>query len=75
MLQTGDKVGRFVVEHVLGQGGMGTVYQAHDDHLGRKVALKVVSTTGDAEAMARVLREARVIAALDHPNAVIIHEG
>jgi serine/threonine-protein kinase len=75
MLQAGDKVGRFVVEHVLGEGGMGIVYQAHDEHLGRKVALKVVATTGDAEASARVLREARVIAALDHPNAVIIHEG
>jgi eukaryotic-like serine/threonine-protein kinase len=75
MLQAGDKVGRFIVEHVLGQGGMGIVYQAHDENLGRKIALKVVSTTGDAEASARVLREARVIAALDHPNAVIIHEG
>ena len=75
MLQAGDKVGRFIVEHVLGEGGMGIVYQARDEHLGRKVALKVVATTGDAEASARVLREARVIAALDHPNAVIIHEG
>lgn len=75
MLQPGEKVGRFVIEHVLGQGGMGIVYQARDENLGRKVALKVVSTTGDTEAMARVLREARVIAALDHPNAVTIHEG
>lgn len=75
MLQAGDKVGRFTVEHVLGEGGMGIVYQAHDEHLGRKVALKVVATTGDAEASARVLREARVIASLDHPNAIIIHEG
>jgi serine/threonine protein kinase len=75
MLQEGDKVGRFIVEHVLGEGGMGIVYQAHDENLGRKIALKVVGTTGDAEACARVLREARVIAALDHPNAVIIHEG
>lgn len=75
MLQAGDKVGRFIVEHVLGEGGMGIVYQARDEHLGRKIALKVVATTGDAEASARVLREARVIAALDHPNAVIIHEG
>jgi len=75
MLESGDKVGRFVVEHVLGEGGMGVVYQAHDENLGRKIALKVVATTGDAEASARVLREARVIAALDHPNAVIIHEG
>lgn len=74
MLKEGDKVGRFIVEHVVGEGGMGTVYQAHDENLGRKVAIKVVSTTGDAEALARVLREARIIAALDHPNAVIIHE-
>lgn len=75
MLQPGDKVGRFIVEHVLGEGGMGIVYQARDENLGRKIALKVVATTGDSEASARVLREARVIAALDHPNAVIIHEG
>ena len=54
---------------------MGIVYQARDENLGRKIALKVVATTGDADASARVLREARVIAALDHPNAVIIHEG
>lgn len=74
MLKEGDKVGRFIVEHVVGEGGMGTVYQAHDENLGRKVAIKVVTTTGDTEALARVLREARIIAALDHPNAVIIHE-
>lgn len=74
MLKEGEKVGRFIVEHVVGEGGMGVVYQAHDENLGRKVAIKVVSTTGDTEAMARVLREARIIAALDHPNAVIIHE-
>lgn len=75
MLQPGDKVGRFIVEHALGEGGMGIVYQAHDENLGRKVAIKVLASAGDAEASARVLREARVIAALDHPNAVIIHEG
>jgi len=74
MLNEGDKVGRFIIEHVLGEGGMGIVYQARDENLGRKVAIKVVATTGDAEALARVIREARIIAALDHPNAVIIHE-
>lgn len=75
MLQTGDKVSRFIIDHPLGEGGMGIVYLARDENLGRKVAIKVLATTGDTEASARVLREARVIAALDHPNAVIIHEG
>ncbi len=75
MLQAGDKVSRFIIDRPLGEGGMGVVYLARDENLGRKVAIKVVATGGDAEAFARVLREARVIAALDHPNAVIIHEG
>ncbi len=74
MLQAGDKVSRFVIDRPLGEGGMGVVYLARDENLGRPVAIKVVATTGDPEAFARVLREARVIAALDHPNAVIIHE-
>ncbi len=75
MLKNGDKVGRFIIEEVLGEGGMGIVYKAHDEHLVRDIAIKVLATSGDEEGAARVLRESRVAAALDHPNAVTIFEG
>jgi predicted Ser/Thr protein kinase len=73
------RVGRFGVLEVMGSGGMGTVYAAHDPELDRKVALKVVrsSPTSDEPphaARSRLLREARVLARLTHPNVVTIHE-
>jgi eukaryotic-like serine/threonine-protein kinase len=85
MLKPGDMFDRYTIEALLGQGGMGCVYRAHDPRLGRRVALKVISDSqrdgqADAGANARLLREARAAAALDHPNAVSIfdvgeHEG
>ena len=83
MLKPGDRFERYTIEEPLGQGGMGCVYRAHDTRLGRRVALKVISDhegSGGAEASARLQREARAAAALDHPNAVSIfdvgaHEG
>jgi eukaryotic-like serine/threonine-protein kinase len=87
MLKPGDRFERYTIEAPLGQGGMGCVYRAHDPRLGRRVALKVISdreggsdTTRDGDASARLQREARAAAALDHPNAVAIfdvgeHEG
>jgi serine/threonine protein kinase len=60
----------------LGRGGMGTVYLAEDRVLGRKVALKVVGTAAsDPGAAARMLREARVIARLEHPGIVPVHDA
>jgi serine/threonine-protein kinase len=80
-LAPGDTVGRFVVEAVLGQGGMGVVYRALDPNLHRQVALKVVSAdavAGDSgpssQAAARLVREARAAAALEHPNVVAVYE-
>ncbi len=77
----GDTVGRYVIEGVLGEGGMGTVYRAHDPVLHRKVALKVVRARDAdadpktaAESTARLLREARAAAALVHPSAVAIYD-
>ncbi len=65
-------IGRFRVQKLLGRGGMGSVYLAHDDQLDRPVALKVPSPPADpyaAERMvARFLREARSAATLSHPN-------
>ena len=55
---------------------MGTVYLAEDRVLGRKVALKVVGTgASDPAAAARMLREARVIARLEHPGIVPVHDA
>ncbi len=60
----------------LGRGGMGTVYLAEDTVLGRKVALKVISTgAADAETADRMLREARIIARLEHPGIVPVHDA
>ncbi len=60
----------------IGRGGMGTIYLAEDRVLGRKVALKVVGTGAtDPAAAARMLREARVIARLEHPGIVPVHDA
>src|ERR1700674_5218097 len=69
-------IGRYRVEKILGQGGFGIVFLAHDDQLQRLVAIKVphrhrVSTAEDAEAY---LTEARTVANLDHPNIVPVHD-
>jgi len=79
MLKPGDTFERYTIEAPLGEGGMGCVYRAHDARLGRRVALKVISDgardeQADANANARLLREARAAAALDHPNAVSIFD-
>jgi serine/threonine protein kinase/tetratricopeptide (TPR) repeat protein len=78
-LQPGDLFDRYTIEALLGEGGMGEVYRALDSRLHRRVALKVLrSAKSDAEtwgrAVARMLREARAAAALNHPNAVAIYD-
>jgi eukaryotic-like serine/threonine-protein kinase len=81
MLKAGDTVDRYTIEACIGEGGMGAVYRARDTRLGRLVALKLIAdSAAGAEANARLLREARAAAALDHPNAVAVfdvgeHEG
>ncbi|APR80648.1 Serine/threonine protein kinase PrkC, regulator of stationary phase [Minicystis rosea] len=78
LLQPGDQLGRFTIEGIVGEGGMGAVYSARDAKLGRKVALKVIAGDSDdpeaVERIKRFLREARSAAALDHPNAVSIFD-
>src|SRR5438270_4369761 len=71
-----QRIGRYRVERILGQGGFGLVYLAHDDGLQRLVAIKVphgklVNRPEDAEAY---LTEARMVANLDHPNIVPVHD-
>jgi len=81
MLGIGDTFDRYRIEAVLGEGGMGRVYRAKDERLGRQVALKVLrldkssnDPNASADAAARMLREARAAAALDHPNAVSVFD-
>src|SRR5919204_6265347 len=63
----------YVVEALLGEGGMGAVYRARDTVLRRTVAIKVLSAAGDTESKRRLLHEARAASALNHPNIVTIH--
>jgi serine/threonine protein kinase len=72
-------VDRYLIQEVIGRGGMGAVYRARDERLGREVALKVISApTADADAhrrlRARFQREARAAAGLHHPNVVQVYD-
>ena len=69
-LAPGTQLGPYRIEAMLGAGGMGRVYQAHDTRLGRTVALKI----SRVEFNERFEREARAVAALNHPNVCTIHD-
>src|SRR5215469_12340397 len=74
-LALGTKLGPYEIKALLGAGGMGEVYRASDSRLGRDVALKVLPETfaRDAARMARFEREAKLLAALNHPNIASIY--
>jgi eukaryotic-like serine/threonine-protein kinase len=77
-LPRGAAVGRYVVLSLVGRGGMGEVYAAYDPELDRKVALKLLhqgDQGGDSAGRARLLREAKAIARLSHPNVVVVHDA
>src|SRR5262249_31545841 len=71
----GCSVGPYHVREHIGSGGMGDVYSAHDTKLNRDVALKVLPDAFalDDERLARVKREAQVLASLNHPNIAAIY--
>jgi serine/threonine protein kinase len=70
-----DPSGRYELREEIGRGGMGVVYRAHDRELQRDVALKVLRAGTDSGDLAlRLHREARVLAALEHPGMVPVHD-
>src|SRR5688500_2060997 len=71
-----SRLGRYRVVALIGAGGMGVVYRAHDEKLGRDLALKVLppETMADETARSRLIREARTASSLNHPRIAHIYE-
>ena len=77
-LSRGAAFGRYTVLDPIGHGPMSEVYAAYDPELDRKVALKILRDGGEgpeAPGRSRLLREAKAIAKLRHPNVVVVHEA
>ena len=74
-LEPGTSLGPYRIDNLLGVGGMGEVYRAHDPRLGRSVAIKVLPShlTLDPELLDRFEREARVLASLNHPSIAALY--
>ena len=72
----GATLGQYRIEALIGRGGMGYVYRAHDTVLARPVALKILppELVSDAGRLARFVQEARSASALNHPHVIAIHE-
>jgi serine/threonine protein kinase len=75
-LTVGQRLGAYEIIGPLGAGGMGEVFRARDSRLDRQVAVKVLpaSIADSPDALARFEREARAVAALSHPNILVIHD-
>ena len=69
-LAPGTSIGHYNVTSLLGEGGMGQVWQATDTQLNRQVALKILpdAFADDPDRLARFTREAQILASLNHPN-------
>ncbi len=74
-LTPGTRIGHYNVTSLLGEGGMGQVWQATDTQLNRQVALKILpdAFAADPDRLARFKREAQILASLNHPNIAAIH--
>ncbi len=77
LLAPGTTVAGYRVEALIGRGGMGAVYRADEEGLGRKVALKVIAPelAQDERFRERFLRESRIAASLDHPHVIPIYQA
>src|SRR5262245_35646549 len=75
-LGRGTRVSVYRIESVLGEGGMGVVYKAWDEAVGRHVALKCLHTNlaGDPDIRRRFAREARVLRSYRHPNVIQVYD-
>jgi TolB-like protein/tetratricopeptide (TPR) repeat protein len=73
-IQPGTTLGRYQIVSLLGSGGMGEVYRARDERLGRDVAIKVLNAAPDSDRLTRFEREARATALLAHPNILTIFD-
>ena len=74
-LNVGTRLGHYAVTALLGEGGMGQVWQATDTQLNRQVALKILpgACAEDPDRLARFTREAQILASLNHPNIAAIY--
>ncbi len=73
---SGTTIGTYQLLELLGKGGMATVYRAYQTNVGREVAMKILSPdlAGEPEFISRFQHEARLVAGLQHPNIVAIHD-
>src|SRR5208283_1941247 len=75
LLSPGAKLGPYEILAPIGAGGMGEVYRAHDTRLGRDVAIKVLpGHLANPQSMRRFDHEAKAVAALAHPNIVVLYD-
>lgn len=76
-IEIGESIGRYIILQKVGAGGMGVVYAAYDPQLDRKIALKLhkfANSNRQSKLQERLLREAKVLACLNHPNIVTVHD-
>ena len=74
LIDRGTSLGRYVILETLGEGGMGVVYAAYDPELDRRIAIKLLRHSTSTEGNARLLREARAMARLNHRNVATVHD-
>jgi tRNA A-37 threonylcarbamoyl transferase component Bud32 len=76
VLAPGTRLGPFEIDTLIGAGGMGQVYRAHDPRLGRRVAIKTLSgpEAADTDRVRRFETEAKAVGSLDHPNLLVVYD-